>query len=384
MSRPLLLFVVNDVGYFISHRLPIAEGARASGYDVQIACTGDGTALRALGFVHHRVPIGRGTVGPLGELRALLALVLLFRRLRPTLVHLVTLKPVLYGGIAARLVGVPAVVSAVAGLGFLFIGAGGAKTTLIRKLIVPLFRLALGHGNQRIVFQNRADLEQLVATTGCDRRKALVIRGSGVDLRVYRCLPERDEVPTVAMASRLLRDKGVLEFVEAARVLRQRGVCARFWLIGAPDPANPASVTEQEVEAWRREAVVECLGFRKDISDLYSRSHVVTLPSYREGLPKSLVEAAACGRAVVTTDVPGCRDAIEPGVTGLLVPPRDALALADALQSLIENAGLRRLLGRAGRELAEREFGIEKIVAEHLSAYKSLLTAPEQVWRNGA
>ncbi len=378
MNRPLLLFVVNDVGYFISHRLPVAEGARARGYDVHIACTGDGAPLRELGFVHHPVPLDRGTANPLGELYALCALILLFRRLRPTLVHLVTLKPVLYGGIAARLVNVPAVVSAVAGLGFLFIGDGGSKAALVGGLVLPLFRFAFGHAHQKIVFQNWDDLEQLAATTRFDRDKALVIRGSGVDLTQYRCVPESDGVLTVAMAGRLLRDKGVMEFVEAARLLRQRGVRARFWLIGAPDPANPASVSEQQVEAWRREAVVECLGLRNDVPQLYSRSHVVALPSYREGLPKALIEAAACGRAVVTTDVPGCRDAIEPGVTGLLVPPRDGTALADAVQRLIEDGELRRRLGRAGRDLAEREFGIEKVVAAHLDTYGALVSPPEE------
>lgn len=373
MSRPLLLFVVNDVGYFISHRLPLAEVARAHGYDVQIACTGDGAPLRAMGFVHHPVPVDRGTANLLGEFRALVALIVLFRRLRPTLVHLVTLKPVLYGGIAARLVATPAVVSAVAGLGFLFIGEGGTRAAIIRKLIVPVFRFAFGHPNQKIIFQNRDDLDQLVAATGFDPRKALLVRGSGVDIAKYQYVAEFDDTLTVAMASRLLRDKGVMEFVEAVRLLRQRGMNARFWLIGAPDPANPATVSDAQVEAWRREGIVECLGQRDDVPDLYARSHVVTLPSYREGLPKALIEAAACGRAVVTTDVPGCRDAIEPGVTGLLVPPRDGVALADALQNLLEDGNTRRRMGRAGRELAEREFRIEKVIAVHLAAYEALV-----------
>jgi glycosyltransferase involved in cell wall biosynthesis len=175
------------------------------------------------------------------------------------------------------------------------------------------------------------------------------------------------------MASRLLRDKGVMEFVEAARLLRQRGLNARFWLIGAPDPANPATVSDLQVSAWRKEGLIECLGQRDDVPELYARSHVVTLPSYREGLPKALVEAAACGRAVVTTDVPGCRDAIRAGVTGLLVPPREAVALADALQALLEDNDMRRHMGSAGRQLAEQEFCIRKIISAHLVAYEALM-----------
>ena len=300
-------------------------------------------------------------------------LIALFRRLRPTLVHLVTLKPVLYGGIAARFVRTPAVVSAVAGLGFLFIAEGGTKAAIIRKLIVPLFRFAFGHSNQKIIFQNREDLDEMVAATGIDPRKALLVRGSGVDIAKYQYVAESDDKPIVAMASRLLRDKGVMEFVEAARLLQQRGTRARFWLIGAPDPANPATVSDAQVEAWRRDGIVECLGQRDDVPDLYARSHVVTLPSYREGLPKALIEAAACGRAVVTTDVPGCRDAIKPGVSGLLVRPRDGVALADALQRLLDDGDTRRRMGRAGRELAEQEFRIENVIAAHLEAYEGLV-----------
>jgi glycosyltransferase involved in cell wall biosynthesis len=378
VKRPLLLFVANDAGYFISHRLPLAEAARAAGWDVAVACTGDGALLAARGFAHHPVPVARGTAGLPGELRALVALVQLFRRLRPTLVHLVTLKPVLHGGIAARLTGVPAVVSAVAGLGFLFTGGGGPRAAAIRAVIVPLFRLAFGHRNQRIIFQNRADLDQLLVATGFAASKAIVIRGSGVDLGSYPSRPEPDGTPVVAMASRLLRDKGVGEFVAAARLLRARGVAARFWLIGAPDPANPATFTTAQVEAWQAEGSVECLGHRGDVAELYARSHVVTLPSYREGLPKALLEAAATGRAVVTTDVPGCRDAIEPGVTGLLVPPRDPVALADGLEALLADGERRRRMGRAGRELAEREFRIERIVAAHLEAYRTLAPRPPE------
>jgi glycosyltransferase involved in cell wall biosynthesis len=372
MKRPLLLFVANDVGYFISHRLPLAEAARAAGWDVAVACTGDGALLVARGFAHHPVPVARGTAGLPGELRALAALARLFRRLRPTLVHLVTLKPVLYGGIAARLTGVPAVVSAVAGLGFLFTGGGGPRAAAIRAVVVPLFRVAFGHRNQRIIFQNRADLEQLLGATDFDDRKAIVIRGSGVDLGSYPSLPEPDGPPVVAMASRLLRDKGVGEFVAAARLLRARGVAARFWLIGAPDPANPATFSAAQVEAWQAEGIVECLGQRGDVAALYARAHVIALPSYREGLPKALVEAAASGRAVVTTDVPGCRDAVEPGVTGLLVPPRDAPALAAAIEQLLADGAQRQRMGRAGRALAEREFRIERIVAAHLDVYHGL------------
>jgi len=178
----------------------------------------------------------------------------------------------------------------------------------------------------------------------------------------------------VTMAARLLRDKGVTEFVQAAKLLRERQVDVKFWLIGEPDLANPGSVTMQDIAAWQAEGVVKIWGRRNDVLTLYSQSNIVTLPSYYgEGLPKCLIEAAACGRAIVTTDMPGCRDAIEPGVTGLLVPPRDAVALADAIEFLIKDAPTRLSLGRAARELAEREFGIEKVIEAHLQIYDQLL-----------
>jgi glycosyltransferase involved in cell wall biosynthesis len=378
MAKQRLMLVVNDLRYFISHRLSIAQAALKSGLDVHVAYGELGGAevgaLNALGLTLHFVPIQRGGTNPFADLRSVILLWALFRRVRPDLIHLVTIKPVLYGGMAARLAQVPAVVSAMAGLGFVFIEQGGVKAAVLRRVVKPLFRWALGHPHQRLIFQNPDDRDRVLSMTHVSLRQTQLIRGSGIDLAACPLLPEPDGPPIVAMASRLLRDKGVLEFVAAARLLRERGVSARFWLIGDPDLANPASASPQEVAAWQAEGVVECLGHRLDVPSLYAQAHIVTLPSYYgEGLPKSLIEAAACGRAVVTTNVPGCRDAIEPDVSGLLVPPRDAVALADALERLIQDSDLRQAMGEAGRALAEREFGIEKVVAAHLQIYQELM-----------
>jgi glycosyltransferase involved in cell wall biosynthesis len=372
-----LLIVVNDLGYFISHRLPIAVAAQKAGYLVHVAYGALGNAsegdVARRGFEVRHVPIQRGGTNPLADLRSVFLLYRLFRRVRPDLVHLVTIKPVLYGGIAARLACVPALVSAMAGLGFLFIDQKGIKAGFLSHVIKPLFRWALGHTHQTLIFQNSDDRDRVLTMTRVCSAQAQLIRGSGINLAACLVVPEPEGAPVVAMASRLLRDKGVLEFVAAARLLRERGVSARFWLIGGPDLANPASVLPQQIETWEAEGIVECLGHRLDVPSLYAQAHIVALPSYREGLPKSLIEAAACGRPVVTTDVPGCRDAIEPNVSGLLVPARDVKALADALERLIRDAGLRQAMGKAGRTLAEREFGIEKVVAAHLQIYQDLL-----------
>ncbi|HYG45920.1 MAG TPA: glycosyltransferase family 4 protein [Bordetella sp.] len=369
-----LLFVVNNPAFFLSHRLPLALAARRAGYEVHVATmAGDSVPqITAQGLTHHAIPMTRSGKQPLQELHTLWALYRLFSRLRPALVHLVTIKPVLYGGIAARLARVPAMVSAISGLGFVFV-ASGAKAAVVRRLVAMLYRQALGHRNSRIVFQNANDRELLRGLGAVRGEQAVMIRGSGVDLAAY---PPRAEPPSpvaALMVARLLRDKGVLEFVEAARELQRRDAGVRMLLAGGIDPGNPASVTQADVDGWQREGCIEALGERSDVADLYAASHIAVLPSYREGLPRSLIEAAACGRAVVTTDVPGCRDAIEPDQTGLLVPPRDAQALADAIARLAADAALRQRLGQAGRRLAEREFDIEDVCRKHLDIYRALL-----------
>lgn len=284
-----------------------------------------------------------------------------------------TIKPYLYGGIAARLAGVPAVVSAVAGLGTVFID-NSLKAKVVRSVLWFFFRFAFGHNNQKIIFQNQCDKSLLSNWIGLAEEKSVLIRGSGVDLNLYKFLPESVDVPVVTVVARLLVDKGVVEFVDASRVLKSRGIDVRMCLVGDIDEGNRTSVTKSQLTDWVSQGLVEVWGFRKDIDQVYAESNIACLPSYREGLPKALIEAAACGRAVVTTDVPGCRDAIEDKVTGFLVPVRDAEALADAIQDLIENPDKRKSMGKAGRELAEREFAIEKVVDAHLNIYDELLS----------
>ncbi|MFJ1301797.1 glycosyltransferase family 4 protein [Pseudomonadota bacterium AL_CKDN230030165-1A_HGKHYDSX7] len=373
MSK-ILLFVVNNPAFFMSHRAPLACAAQAEGYDVHVA-TMDGPAvadIQALGLTHHAIPMTRSGKHPLQELKTLMALVRLFKRLRPDLVHLVTIKPVLYGGLAARLARVPAMVAAISGLGFVFVARGG-KAALVRGVVSVLYRLALGHPNSKIVFQNANDRELLGKIGAVRDDQVEMIRGSGVDLAEYRAEPEPDEPAVALMVARLLRDKGVVEFVAAARLLREQGLPVRLRLAGGIDPGNPASITPDELQAWRDEGLVDILGERRDVADLYAASHIAVLPSYREGLPKSLIEAAACGRAVVTTDVPGCRDAIEPGETGLLVPPKDAGALAGAIAALAVDRTRRQTMGAAGRRLAEREFSIADVSRRHLDIYAKLI-----------
>jgi glycosyltransferase involved in cell wall biosynthesis len=371
-----LLILVNDLSYFLSHRLPIAQAAVAEGHEVTVGYGDSGDVasetISQLGFPTCYVPMQRGGTNPLQELQTLFSIWRLYRSLRPDLVHLVTIKPYLYGGLVARLARVSGVVSAVAGLGSVFIRMD-LRSRLFRALLYPIYLLAFGYSNQRVILQNQDDASVLINWGVLDSEKNRLLRGSGVDLTAFTQLGEAGGLPTVCFAARLLRDKGVYDFVAAARLLRKRGLEARFWLAGDADTKNPTGLTHSELQALRDEAVIEVLGHQKDIPALYAKAHIVCLPSYREGLPNSLVEAAAASRAVVTTDVPGCRDAIIPNKSGLLVPVKSPEKLADALQWLIEHPAERVAMGKAGRLLAEREFAVEKIVQGHLEIYQELL-----------
>lgn len=377
VSQRRLLFVINNPLFFLSHRLPIAQKARSFGYDVQVATMQNPLAVRdivELGFVHHVLPLSTSGSNPLRELHSLFAMYKLFRAVQPDIVHLVTIKPVLYGGIAARLAKVPSVVAAISGLGFVFV-ARGFKATFIRAVVSVLYRLALHRRGLRVIFQNPDDRAVLLRLGAIDPDQAVLIRGSGVDLISNAYSMEKGGTPVVVMASRLLYDKGIREYVEAARIVKKRGLHARFLLAGAPDEGNPATVSPAELDSWKAEGAVECLGHQKDIARLFSNANLIVLPSsYGEGLPKVLIEAAACGRAVVTTDAPGCRDAIVNGETGLLVPTKNAHALAEAIIRLISNPEERQQMGVAGRKLAEQEFAIERIVEAHLDVYAKMAT----------
>ena len=374
MNHLKLLFVINTPEFFLSHRLPLALAARDAGHSVQIA-TGPGSAcekIKSMGFVHHCLPISRSGTKPWLELYSLWSLWRLLRWLKPDLLHLVTIKPVLYGGLMARLSGVPAVVAAISGLGSVFVTSSGS-TGWLRYSVKLLYRLALGHPNLTAIFQNPDDRAVLMELGTVSEDQTVLICGSGVCLSDYPVKPEPVEKPVVTFASRLLREKGVFEFIQAARILRTSGTQVRFLLVGQPDYGNPSSVSYENVERWQKEGIIYYLGYRNDIADLFSNTNLVVLPSYREGFPKVLIEAAACGRAVITTDVPGCRHAVKPGVTGLIVPPRSAVKLADGIEKLISNSDLRQKMGLAARALAENEFRLEQVVDAHLNIYRELL-----------
>lgn len=370
-----LLIVVNDFGFFLSHRLPIAKAARADGYEVHVAAGGDTSTASAYAetFTFHPLHIDRNALGLGQNFRLLGQLVALMRRVRPDILHLVTMKALVLGGLAARLTRVPAVVAAFSGLGYLFL-AEGRKAQIRRQFLALTFRLVLTHPRLMAIFQNSTDRDVICSNTGLSHAKTALIRGSGVDLAAFPAHPLPDGIPIVMMAARFLKDKGVYEFLQASEILRADKVNARFVLVGNPDPGNPVSISLDEIASANRAGIVEVWDYSEDMARTLQQATICVLPSYREGLPKVLTEAAAVARPVVTTDVPGCRDAIDPGKSGLLIPVKDTRALADAIQHLLSDRDEMTRMGQAGRLLAEQTFDVQCVAAQHLRLYASLGT----------
>lgn len=370
--RPKILFVVNVDWFFLSHRLPLALAAQSLGFEVHIACqfTARGQDIKNYNFVLHELTLERSGTSLRTEAKTYLSINSLIKMIKPDLIHAVTIKPVLYSCIASRFKNIGRVAS-ISGLGFIFI-AEGVKASLSRFMISFLYKIALKRKHTKVIFQNPTDRDLFIRQGIIPEEDAVIIRGSGVDLSKYQITVEPEGIPVVVLLARLLIDKGVLEFVEAAKKLKLKNVQCRMVLVGDIDE-NPKSVTMYQIEQWVSDGYIEYWGYTDDVNKTYSQANVVVLPSYREGLPKSLIEAAACGRSVITTDVPGCRDAIVANETGLLVPVKNASALADAIEKLCVDKELRRRFGVAGRHLAENVFDIRAVVQQHIQLYNGLL-----------
>lgn len=379
---PRLLFVINEAYFLLSHRLQIALAAQAAGFEVHFAAPShhawapadfDTSQLRRLGFKFHVIPMSRRGMNPAMELRTFVALFCLYLRLKPDLVHHITIKPNIYGGIAARLAGVPAVVFAVTGLGEIF-SSSGVIAVGIRAFTSVAMAMAFRHPNARIIFQTPEDAEVLRRRRVVDPARIVIIRGAGVDLAHFTPTPEPEGTPLVVLPARLIWDKGIAEFVEAARLVRKRGIPARFVLVGGTHATNPRSVPIETLRRWEADGALEWWGYRNDMAAVLASSHIVCLPSsYGEGVPKVLLEAAAAGRPIIASDVPGCRQVVTEGQNGLLVPMHDPKALADAVAKLAVAPELRRAMGASGRQRAEDAFDELAVARETMAVYSSLV-----------
>ena len=371
-----ILFLVTEDWYFVLHRLPIARAARQAGYRVLIATqlSTHREMLEAEGFEVIPMVWQRSSMSPLTAWREVRQIRSIYRRYRPDLVHHIALKPSLYGSIAARWSGTTRVVNNLAGLGQAFSSKGLFAAT-VRQGLMAAFRLLFRGRHTCTIVENADDRDFLIRRIGLAEDHVILILGIGVDEQRFVYSEEQHgSVPAVVMVSRLLWPKGVRELVDAGQILSARGVDVVIRLVGKPDEASRLSVPEGQLRDWQTQGLIEWPGYLEDIPAVWREAAIAVLPSYyREGIPRSLLEAAASGRPVVTTDMPGCREIVEDGVNGILIRPRDAVALADALEKLIRSSALRATMGRAGRARVLEHFTERQVVAQTLAVYRALL-----------
>jgi glycosyltransferase involved in cell wall biosynthesis len=361
-----ILFVVNVDWFFVSHFALVALEAIRKGYEVHILCkiTTKKDYLEGLGITVHNIDIPRGGINVVHELIILRQMYVVMRDIFPDVVEFYTIKPVIYGGIVSRLLNIKRKIFYITGLGYVFINRGFVDS-LKTGLYKLLYKIAIQGRNVKVIVENSSDKRFVIELDAVDPSKIHLIKGAGVDVYNINYVKERSDIVVVVMASRLLHDKGVLEYVEAAKIIKNKGINAEFVLYGDIDKGNPASLSYDEIRSIKDKGVVKVFGFTNNILNAFLDASIVVLPSYREGFPKVLMEAAACGRAVITTDVPGCRDAIQYNKTGLLCKSRDIPTLSSQLEKLILNSKLRNDMGIKGREMAIKEFDQNKIIKKH-------------------
>jgi glycosyltransferase involved in cell wall biosynthesis len=374
-SKPKLMYLISEDWFFCSHFMERAVAARDAGYDVVVMTRekAHGAKIRAAGLRLLPVNFSRASINPVKEMALLLRICLAYRRERPDVLHHVASKPILYGTLAAiACLRNPAIVNAPVGMGYVF-SSEQRLARLLRPFLRLGYRFLLNPRGSRVIFENPDDAGEFVENGFARRGDSVVIRGAGVHLQKFQPASPPPGPPVVALVARMLRDKGVYEFVEAAHRLHDAGSDARFVLVGDSDPENPASIPSEQLRSWHGRKGVEWWGWQEDMVSAWHQVHVACLPSsYREGLPKALLEAAACGLPVVTTDAVGCREVVQHRRNGFLVPVGDVQALADALNVLISDGDLRRRMGKHGRTRAEREFSSERVNRETLAVYRSL------------
>jgi glycosyltransferase involved in cell wall biosynthesis len=367
-----LVYVITEDWFFASHFLDRAKAAVGKGYKVSVItrCRETAREFRQYGLAPINIEFSRRGLNPITELITIFRLRTILKRIKPDIVHNVALKPVVLGSLAAQFAGVRNIVNAPVGMGYVFTSEEN-KARILRPIVKALIRYSLGRQTRRVIIENNDDFNNLVAGGFAKNDSIALIKGAGVDTEKFDYKPEPDGQVRVIMVSRLLRDKGVQEFTDAATLIKARESTVQFVLVGAVDDGNPTSLTAEQLTELRKSRDVTWLGARTDISDLLAASHVACLPSYREGLPKSLIEAASAGRAIVTTDVPGCREVVTHMVNGLLVQPRDVTALASAIEKLVNDPKLRQSMGKENRQKAESEYANEIIIAQTHGVYDS-------------
>lgn len=374
-KKPRILFLVTEDWYFCSHRLPVARAARDAGFEVTVATRIQNHADYILNEDFKLIPIRlkRGNKNPFAELLAIIELIKIYKFECPTISHHVALKPIIYGSLAARITKVPSIVNAVTGFGYIFT-SNHLQAKILKPFIKIALKCALKSRKNRIIIQNPDDSRFLKINFGVKQERIVLIEGSGVDLKRFKPTDEPPGIPVIILPSRLLWDKGVKEFIDAAIYLKYRKTKARFILVGANDKENPSAVPHDKIQEWLQKGFIEWIGHKENMPTVFANSHIVCLPSYGEGLPKVLIEAASCCRPIVTTDIPGCREIVKHNVNGILIPKHNSIALAEALLLLISKPYLRKKMGIRGRKMVEKYFSEEIIVNKTMSIYNELIT----------
>jgi glycosyltransferase involved in cell wall biosynthesis len=365
----------------------IAQELRSRGFEVHVAAprehawaphTFSTSQIERAGFAFHPISLSKRGENPAAEFLTFLSILVLLWKVRPSIVHLLTIKPILYGGLAARLMRIPLRVNGFTGLGQVFVQQG-VWGSARRFVVSTILRLSVGGINSVAIVQNEEDHQTIAGIAPAIRDRIVLVRGSGVDLRVFGYVPlPCDGPPIVLFASRLLWEKGVSIFVDAAGRLKRKGLSARFVVVGATVQSNPRAVPIWQLKAWVDEGLIEWWHYRDDMATVLASCNVFCLPTmYREGVPKVLLEAAAIGRPIVTSDISGCRDVVEDGANGFLCPVGDAEAVAVRLEALLADQEMAGRMGREGRRKAESHFGVERIVEQTLDTYRRIMP---QVW----
>lgn len=369
-----ILYLVTEDWYFLSHRLAISRACRDSGWDVVVATRvgQSGAEIENEGFAVVPIRMRRRGRNIVTEWRSILELIQIFRREQPDIIHNVGLKPVIYGSIAALLTRRAPTVNTLAGMGYVF-SAGHLAIRFARLAIKLALKICLRTRNHWLIVQNEVDAQVLLRGRLARKNRIVILKGSGIDTDRFTPVPEPEGPIVAAIVSRMLKDKGVREVVLAARELKRRGAAIEIWLVGDPDMENPSSLEAEVLQRWGAEGCIRWLGHQNDIASIWAKAHIALLPSYREGMPMSLLEAAACGRPIITADVPGCNELVIDGESGLLVPSNDWVGLADAIQKLADSENLRKKLGAAAREKVCGDYQQARIVENTQALYHRAL-----------
>ena len=370
-----IIFVVTEDWFFYSHRISIAKAASNAGYQVAVITQvkKHKEIIESYGIKVIPFKISRSGCNPFTEFITIISLYNIYKKEQPDLLHHVAIKPILYGTIAAKLASTPIIINAITGLGYIFI-SNKFSAKLIKILIYPALKIALNLKNTYTIFQNKNDQDFLMKGNKSSNNNSIIIKGSGVDHNYFIPAKTKPVSPCIILGARMLIDKGIREYVDAARIVKKEFSKARFILAGDTDSGNPAMISRNQLNKWNQEGVIEWKGHEDAMLDILQNSNIACLPSYREGMPKFLLEAASCGLPIVATDVPGCREIVENNVNGFLVTPKDSKSLADGIKILINDFKLREKFGQQSRVMIENMFSSEIINKQTINFYKLLFS----------